>query len=53
VALIALIAAAAAIRPIAVIRSGATGRALVPVLIDTGRMELAFGVLFFVSLSLS
>jgi 1,4-dihydroxy-2-naphthoate octaprenyltransferase len=53
VALIALIAAAAAVRPIAVIRSGATGKALVPVLIDTGRMELAFGVLFFVSLSLS
>jgi 1,4-dihydroxy-2-naphthoate octaprenyltransferase len=53
VALVALIAAAAAVRPIHVIRSGATGKALVPVLIDTGRMELAFGVLFFVSLSLS
>jgi 1,4-dihydroxy-2-naphthoate octaprenyltransferase len=52
-ALVALIAAAAAIRPIQVVRSGATGRALVPVLIDTGRMELAFGVLFFVSLSLA
>jgi 1,4-dihydroxy-2-naphthoate octaprenyltransferase len=44
--LIAFIAALAAIRPVAIIRSGATGRALVPVLIDTGRLELAFGVLF-------
>jgi 1,4-dihydroxy-2-naphthoate octaprenyltransferase len=51
-ALVALVAAAAAIRPVHVIRSGATGRALVPVLIDTGRMELAFGVLFFLSLTL-
>lgn len=45
-ALIAFIAAAAAIRPVQIIRSGATGRALVPALIDTGRLELAFGVLF-------
>jgi 1,4-dihydroxy-2-naphthoate octaprenyltransferase len=45
-ALVAFIAAAAAIRPVQIIRSGATGRALVPVLIDTGRLELAFGVLF-------
>jgi 1,4-dihydroxy-2-naphthoate octaprenyltransferase len=52
IALIALIAAAAAVRPIQVVRSGATGKALIPVLIDTGRMELAFGVLFFLSLSL-
>ena len=53
VALVALIAALAAVRPVHVIRSGATGKALVPVLVDTGRMELAFGVLFFVGLSLS
>jgi 1,4-dihydroxy-2-naphthoate octaprenyltransferase len=53
IALFALIAAPAALRPIHVIRSGATGKALIPVLIDTGRMELAFGVLFFVSLSLA
>jgi 1,4-dihydroxy-2-naphthoate octaprenyltransferase len=45
-ALVAFIAAAAAIRPVRIIRSGATGRALVPVLIDTGRLELAFGLLF-------
>jgi 1,4-dihydroxy-2-naphthoate octaprenyltransferase len=50
-ALVALIAAAAAVRPIKVVRSGATGKALIPVLVDTGRMELAFGVLFFISLS--
>ena len=53
IALIALIASAAAVRPIQVVRSGATGKALIPVLVDTGRMELAFGLLFFVSLSLS
>ena len=44
--LVALIAAAAAVRPVQIVRSGATGRALVPALIDTGRLELAFGVLF-------
>ena len=48
-ALVAFIAAAVAIRPVQIIRSGATGRALVPVLVDTGRLELAFGVLFAVS----
>jgi 1,4-dihydroxy-2-naphthoate octaprenyltransferase len=53
IALLALVAAAAAVRPVHVIRSGATGKALIPVLVDTGRMELAFGVLFFVSLSLA
>jgi 1,4-dihydroxy-2-naphthoate octaprenyltransferase len=45
-ALVAFIAAAVAIRPVQLIRSGATGRALVPVLVDTGRLELVFGVLF-------
>jgi 1,4-dihydroxy-2-naphthoate polyprenyltransferase len=45
-ALVAFIAAAAAIRPVQIIRSGATRRALVPVLVDTGRLELAFGLLF-------
>jgi 1,4-dihydroxy-2-naphthoate octaprenyltransferase len=53
IALIALVAAVAAVRPIRVVRSGATGKALIPVLVDTGRMELAFGVLFFVSLSIA
>jgi 1,4-dihydroxy-2-naphthoate polyprenyltransferase len=45
-ALVAFVAAAMAIRPVQTVRSGATGRALVPVLIDTGRLELAFGILF-------
>jgi 1,4-dihydroxy-2-naphthoate polyprenyltransferase len=45
-ALVAFVAAAIAIRPVQTVRSGATGRALVPVLIDTGRLELAFGILF-------
>ncbi len=45
-ALLAFIATAAAIRPVQIIRSGATGRALVPALADTGRLELVFGVLF-------
>jgi 1,4-dihydroxy-2-naphthoate octaprenyltransferase len=44
--LLAFITLAIAIRPVQTIRSGATGRALVPVLIDTGRLELAFGILF-------
>jgi 1,4-dihydroxy-2-naphthoate octaprenyltransferase len=43
---LAFVAAAVAVRPIRTVCAGATGRALVPVLIDTGRLELAFGVLF-------
>lgn len=52
-ALLALVAAAIAVRPVRAVRSGATGRALVPALIDTGRMELAFGILIAFSLSVS
>jgi 1,4-dihydroxy-2-naphthoate polyprenyltransferase len=52
-ALVAFVAAAMAIRPVQTIRSGATGRALVPVLIDTGRLELAFGILFAASVGVS
>jgi 1,4-dihydroxy-2-naphthoate octaprenyltransferase len=48
-ALLAFVAAAAAIRPVQIVRSGASGRALVPALIDTGRLELTFGILFAVS----
>jgi 1,4-dihydroxy-2-naphthoate polyprenyltransferase len=44
--LVAFVAAVVAIRPVQIVRSGATGRALVPVLVDTGRLELVFGVLF-------
>jgi 1,4-dihydroxy-2-naphthoate octaprenyltransferase len=49
--LLAFVTLAIAIRPVRTIRSGATGRALVPVLIDTGRLELAFGILFAASVS--
>jgi 1,4-dihydroxy-2-naphthoate octaprenyltransferase len=52
-ALLALVAAAGAIRPVQLVRSGATGRALVPALIDTGRFELAFGIIFAVSVAAS
>lgn len=45
-ALLAFVAAAGAVRPVQVVRSGATGRALVPVLVDTGRLELVFGIVF-------
>jgi 1,4-dihydroxy-2-naphthoate octaprenyltransferase len=51
--LVAFIAIAAAVRPVRVVSSGATGRALVPALIDTGRLELTFGILFAVSLGVS
>jgi 1,4-dihydroxy-2-naphthoate octaprenyltransferase len=50
-ALLAFIAAAGAIRPVQTVRSGATGRALVPALIDTGRFELLFGIIFAASVS--
>jgi 1,4-dihydroxy-2-naphthoate octaprenyltransferase len=52
-ALLAFAAAAAAVRPVQIVRSGATGRALVPALIDTGRLELTFGILFAASLALT
>ena len=52
-ALLAFAAAAAAVRPVRIVRSGATGRALVPALIDTGRLELTFGILFAASLALT
>lgn len=52
-ALFSLVAAAGALRPVQLVRSGATGRALVPALIDTGKVELAFGILFAVSVGFS
>ena len=52
-AIAAFITVAIAIRPVQTILSGATGRALVPVLIDTGRLELAFGIVFAASVGLS
>lgn len=52
-AALAFIAILVAVRPVRTVCGGATGRALVPVLIDTGRLELAFAVLFAVALSFS
>jgi 1,4-dihydroxy-2-naphthoate octaprenyltransferase len=43
--LLALAALPLAYRPIQVVMDGAEGRALLPVLADTGRLQLAFGVL--------
>jgi 1,4-dihydroxy-2-naphthoate polyprenyltransferase len=48
-AALGFVAILVAIRPVRTVCAGATGRALVPVLIDTGRLELAFAVLFAVS----
>jgi 1,4-dihydroxy-2-naphthoate octaprenyltransferase len=45
VASIALLSGVAAIPPLRAVRRGATGRDLLPVLRDTGRLELAYGVL--------
>ena len=49
-AALAFIAIAVAIRPVRAVCAGATGKALVPVLVDTGRLELAFAVLLAISL---
>jgi 1,4-dihydroxy-2-naphthoate polyprenyltransferase len=51
-ALIALAAVALAIRPVRLVRSGATGRELIAVLKDTGRLELGYAVLLAVGLAL-
>jgi 1,4-dihydroxy-2-naphthoate octaprenyltransferase len=47
---VALAALPLAFRPIQVVREGAEGRALLPVLADTGRLQLALGVLLAVGL---
>jgi 1,4-dihydroxy-2-naphthoate octaprenyltransferase len=52
-ALIALLATALAAAPLRAVLGGAEGRALLPVLRDTGRLELAYGVLFGLGLALS
>ena len=44
-ALLALLAAPLAQAPVAAVRSGVVGRALVPVLAGTGKLQLAYGVL--------
>jgi 1,4-dihydroxy-2-naphthoate octaprenyltransferase len=45
VALVALLAVPLAVPPLRAVLGGADGRALLPVLRDTGRLELAYGVL--------
>jgi 1,4-dihydroxy-2-naphthoate octaprenyltransferase len=52
-ALLALLAVPFAIAPVRRIASGVTGRALVPVLVFTGRMQLVYGVLLALGLALS
>jgi 1,4-dihydroxy-2-naphthoate polyprenyltransferase len=51
--LLALLAVPAAAPPLRVIRSGATGLRLLPVLRDTGRLELAYAALLAVGLALA
>lgn len=51
-AIVALAAVSLAARPLRVVRSGATGPALIAVLGDTGRLQLAAGILFAVGLAL-
>ena len=50
--LLALLALPLAARPFGAVRSGATGPALVPVLRDTGRLELAYGLALGLGLAL-
>jgi 1,4-dihydroxy-2-naphthoate polyprenyltransferase len=52
-ALLGLLAAPLALRPLKVVREGATGRALIPALVQTGLLQLAFGVLLSVGLALA
>ncbi|MCB0964637.1 MAG: 1,4-dihydroxy-2-naphthoate polyprenyltransferase, partial [Acidimicrobiales bacterium] len=48
---VALVAVLAAQRPVVAVLGGAAGRDLIPVLGDTGRVQLIFGVLFAIGLS--
>jgi len=48
---LALLSALAAVRPVRAVLTGATGRELLPVLADTGRLELVYAVLLAVGLS--
>jgi 1,4-dihydroxy-2-naphthoate octaprenyltransferase len=52
-ALVALVALPLAARPLQRIAQGATGMALIPVLIDTARLQLVFGALLALGLALS
>ena len=52
-ALLALLAAPLALGPVGRVRRGVAGRDLVPVLRDTGRLQLAYAVLLTAGLALS
>ena len=52
-AFLAAVALLPARRPVRRVMSGAGGQALVPVLVDTGRLQLAYGVLLAAGLALS
>lgn len=51
-ALLALASTALAIRPLRIVRSGAVGRELIPVLVGTGMLQLAYAVFLAVGLSI-
>ena len=51
-ALFVLLALPLGLRPIALVRSGASGRELIAVLGATGRLQLGFGALFALGLAL-
>ena len=52
-AMLAVLALALAVRPMRAIASGATGSALIPVLGDTGRLQLGFGALLALGMAIS
>ncbi len=52
-ALLAVAAVAAAVTPARAVLAGAAGPALIPVLVGTGKVQLAFGVLLSIGLALS
>jgi 1,4-dihydroxy-2-naphthoate octaprenyltransferase len=52
-ALVAFLSFAAAVRPLRRIAAGASGGNLIPVLGDTGRLQLAFGALLAIGLAVS
>ena len=52
-ALLGLAGLPLAVRPVRTVLGGATGPALVPVLVDTGRLQLVAGLLFALGLAMS
>ena len=51
-ALLGLLAAALAVGPVRRVLGGEVGRGLVPVLVETGRLQLVYGVLLAAGLAL-